>query len=631
MKHVLVQALTEDLPKVSIALAEVGVFAPDPRSAGKEHFPIIPGTKYRELFKQAQSRIEKVGHILPIPPAPTLHSTRVIEESELERLNTWLGDIWATASSYEEKFRRITEEERLIGVREGALDNFANLNVDLGLLHSQNQFINLFVGTVPTRNIQRLEESLGLAKYMLYTFHESGSAANVIIVGMRSSDDNELQPVLQAAAFQPLTIPQDLRSQPEKIRTEINSHRQSLAQERQTIRNQLNSWSESLKQDLNDAQRTLMLAEPFVKMDTSMRSAGSLGTATGWVPVAEVTRLETTLNERLSNPFVFTVREPTHKELSVVPTLMQPNKLLSPFQDVIKQYGVPRYGEVDPTWIFAITFVFMFGVMFGDVGQGAVFALLGWLFRGALGHYVRLVVPLGLSSVFFGFMYGSVFGYEDVFIHHIWVSPLHNPTYMLAAGVFWGVAFIAMVSAVSIYNHIEEGEVMEALMGHHGVASLVLYFAVVWGIVAIANGGTFGIIPQYVAILAASAISAHVWHEMHDSSAIEKIMVVIVGLMEIFMGYISNTLSFLRVAAFSVNHAALAMSVFAIAYAVGNTQTTGHWVTVVLGNIFIMVLEGAIVGIQTLRLEYYEGFSRYYNGDGLEYKPIALNIIKATA
>jgi V/A-type H+-transporting ATPase subunit I len=276
--------------------------------------------------------------------------------------------------------------------------------------------------------------------------------------------------------------------------------------------------------------------------------------------------------------------------------------------------------------MFAITFVFMFGVMFGDVGQGAVFVFLSWLFRKSLGHYIRLTVPLGLSSIFFGFMYGSVFGFEDVIINHIWVSPLHSPTYMLAAGVFWGVAFITMVSMVAIYNHYIEGEIMEAVSGHHGIMSLVLYLSIVWGLVEIANGGEFGTIPKYLAILALSAIAAHTWHEMHDSSVIERIMVVIVGFLEIFMGYISNTLSFLRVAAFSVNHAALAMSVFAIAYAVGNTQTTGHWITVVLGNVFIMVLEGAIVAIQTLRLEYYEGFSRYYNGDGLEYQPIKLNL-----
>lgn len=631
MKHVLVQALTEDLPRISLSLAEVGVFDPDVRSAGKDVFPIVPGERYRDLFKQAQSRIEKIGRLLPMPPLPKVSGVRVVEESELERLNSWLGEIWATASSYEERLRKLAEDERVINLREGTLENFANLNVDLGQLHSESRFLGLFVGTVPTNNVQQLEEAMKLAGHMLYAFRESGGTTSVIIVGLRSGKEDELHSVLQAAAYQPLSIPPDLRNQPDKIREEISAHRAAMAEERKQIKVQMEHWANSLSHDFVDAQRSLVLAEPFVRMDTSMRSAGSLGTATGWVPVHAITELEEKLVKEITNPFLFTTRDPTHKEQHLVPTLMRPNYLLAPFQDVIKQYGVPRYGEVDPSVLFAVTFVLMFGGMFGDVGQGAIIAGVGLLFRKALGHFVRLVLPMGLSSMFFGFMYGSVFGYENVFIHHIWVSPLHDTSYMLAVGIFWGVAFITMASALSIYNHINEGEMTEAILGHHGVMSLVLYLAVVFGLFQIATQGSFGLIPQIVAVLAISAISAHAWHDMHDAPALEKVMVVIIGTMEIFMGYISNTLSFLRVAAFSVNHAALSLAIFAIAQAMDPNamnfyapHTNGYWITVVFGNIFILILEGAIVAIQTLRLEYYEGFSRYYSGDGREYQPIKL-------
>ena len=87
------------------------------------------------------------------------------------------------------------------------------------------------------------------------------------------------------------------------------------------------------------------------------------------------------------------------------------------------------------------------------------------------------------------------------------------------------------------------------------------------------------------------------------------------------MSYISNTLSFLRLAAFSLNHVALSIAIFTIA---SMLQSTGYWVTVVLGNLFILGLEGAIVGIQTLRLEYYEGFSRFFDGDGRVFRPLTL-------
>lgn len=77
----------------------------------------------------------------------------------------------------------------------------------------------------------------------------------------------------------------------------------------------------------------------------------------------------------------------------------------------------------------------------------------------------------------------------------------------------------------------------------------------------------------------------------------------------------------MRVAAFSINHVALALAVFTIADSLG---TTGRWITLVIGNLVILGLEGAIVAIQVLRLEYYEGFSRFYSGSGRAFQPLVL-------
>jgi len=111
------------------------------------------------------------------------------------------------------------------------------------------------------------------------------------------------------------------------------------------------------------------------------------------------------------------------------------------------------------------------------------------------------------------------------------------------------------------------------------------------------------------------------WEEAHATIG-EKIIIVLVETLETVVGNVSNTLSFLRVAAFSLNHVALMLAVFALAEMM---DTFGYWVMVVFGNIFILVLEGAIVTIQTLRLEYFEGFSRFYSGDGREFRPLLLN------
>jgi len=117
------------------------------------------------------------------------------------------------------------------------------------------------------------------------------------------------------------------------------------------------------------------------------------------------------------------------------------------------------------------------------------------------------------------------------------------------------------------------------------------------------------------------AMFTHSWQRNPGIATGERVLVALMESYEAVMGYISNTLSFLRLAAFSLNHVALSIAIFTVA---NMLHSTGYWVTVVIGNLFILGLEGAIVGIQTLRLEYYEGFSRFFSGDGRAFQPITL-------
>ncbi len=618
MKHVLLQVMTDDLPRVSLTLAEQILFDPDYRPLDEERFPTIPGADYRLLFNQATSRLEKVCRLIPLSSTGELPKARVIEESELSRLNDWLGDIWATGSSYEEKFRRLTDDSRLVDQLEAALDNFANLKLDLSLLQGDKQFLNLFIGMVPQGNVRQLEEALGLAKHLVYTFVVREGMANVVIVGPRGQAESELQSVLQAADFRALPIPPELHDQPDKIRNEIRDRRAHIVKRRRIAEQQMQSWADSIRRELEDARRVLAMAEPFVMLDTAMRSSGQLATVAGWVPARDLRRLEQALAERLANPFLLTVREPEREERPLVPTALERNPVLAPYETLIKQYGIPRYGEVDPTPLFALTFVLMFGMMFGDIGHGLVFAAAGWLARKKLGHFTQFVLLAGGAATTFGFLYGSLFGYH--ILHPLWIAPLSDPIYMLSVALMWGVGFLLTVSLISIHNRLVIGDRLGALFDNNGLVSVGLYLSVLGGVYRLHSGEGFGMSAGLAATACLLALMGYKWFEIKAPPG-ERALVVLIETLETITGYVSNTLSFLRVAAFSLNHVALAIAVFTLA---DMMDGTGHWITVVLGNVFIMVLEGAIVTIQALRLEYYEGFSRFYSGDGQEFKPLKL-------
>jgi len=157
---------------------------------------------------------------------------------------------------------------------------------------------------------------------------------------------------------------------------------------------------------------------------------------------------------------------------------------------------------------------------------------------------------------------------------------------------------------------------------NNGLVSVSLYVSILAGVFQLQQGGEFGLGATLVALGSLAALMAYKWKEIKAPPG-ERTLVVLIETLETITGYVSNTLSFLRVAAFSLNHVALAIAVFTLAEMM---DVTGHWITVILGNIFIMVLEGAIVTIQALRLEYYEGFSRFFSGDGQEFRPLRLRM-----
>ena len=189
---------------------------------------------------------------------------------------------------------------------------------------------------------------------------------------------------------------------------------------------------------------------------------------------------------------------------------------------------------------------------------------------------------------------------------------------MLAIAVAFGAGFIVFTLLVNAFNRGMAGRAGEALFDSGGLAGLAFYLGIL-GTVA----GQFGV-PDVVrpsALLAGlglAAIMAFKWHETRAALG-ERILVTFIETLEAAINLFSNTLSFMRVAAFSLNHVALALAVFALAQGLAGVS---HALALALGNAVIIVLEGGIVAIQALRLMYYEGFSRFFSGDGKAFAPL---------
>lgn len=619
MKHLRLLVLTEDLPQASLALAETESFHPDSRPPDESQLSELPARDYRDTYNQARSRLDKIIKLIEVTAVPEIREVRVVEAAELGQLNDWLGQIWQKASRFEEDLRRLEDQDRLVREQEAALANFQHLNIDLGMLRSKTRFLDFYVGIVPRENLRQLQGAVALADHLLHLYMQRGENAHVVIVGPTGTKEAQLSAVLNAAGFQPIPIPESLDQEPAQMSSELEAQRNHIRTQRETVLQRLYEWSHGFEERLVEARQALLLAEPLVTLDPSLRSIGHLAHLAGWAPAGEVDALGARLRQTLIHPFELQSRNPRPDERKLVPTVPVRSPLLQPFALLVKQYGIPEYGEVDPTPLFAVTFLLMFGSMFGDLGQGAVIAALAWRFRAKLGRFWLFGAMAGASSMVFGLLYGSLFGYEHL-LPALWMSPLHDPILMLKIALGYGVIFLAIACLLSIYNRVVIRNWTGALFGQHGLMNLTFYLALVWGGLNLGSQGGFGGLPITLILASLGALAWYNWNHLQAPVG-EKVLVVFIETLETIIGYVSNTLSFLRMAAFSLNHVALSIAVFTLANMMG---TFGHIVTVILGNVFVLVLEGGIVMIQVMRLQYFEGFSRYFSGDGHEFAPLKL-------
>ena len=329
------------------------------------------------------------------------------------------------------------------------------------------------------------------------------------------------------------------------------------------------------------------------------------------------------------------------------PTKLKNPKLFKPFEMYIKMYGLPAYNEIDPTWFVAITYSFIFGAMFGDVGQGLVLFLGGLvLYRTKHMDLAGIISCAGVFSVFFGFMYGSFFGFEDI-LKAVWLKPMSkmmdvplvgklNAVFVVAIG--FGMFIILICMIFNIINSVRRKDTEKTWFDSNAVAGLVFYGSIVLTIGLFISGkklpATAVLVIMFGVPLILMFLKEPLTNLVEKKSEIfpeQKGMFFVQSFFELFevlLSYLSNTLSFLRIGAFAVSHAAMMEVVLMLAGATNGGSP--NWVVVVLGNIFVCAMEGLIVGIQVLRLEYYEIFSRFYSGNGREFQPF-MKAIKKTS
>ena len=362
----------------------------------------------------------------------------------------------------------------------------------------------------------------------------------------------------------------------------------------------------------------------------------------GWIPTANEKQLKSRLKKIRSVELDFSNAK---DELDKNPPVKLKNCFFAkPFEFYTDMYGVPEYNEVDPTFFIAITYTVIFGIMFADLGQGFCLTIAGILMwklkKMAIG---KILLPCGISAMIFGTIFGSVFGFEHVLDpmfrlfgfeeKPIEVMASENINTIILGAIGIGVFLLLIAMFINVYTLLRRKDVGRALFGTSGVSGIIFYGALVFGLAAEIFLGIHVmtlpyilglIVLPFLLIFFAEPLADLVNGEEHwqPESWGGYIVENLFESIEVLLGYVTNTMSFLRVGAFVLVHAGMMLVVFVLAETVGGA---GYWVVVVIGNALVMVLEALLVAIQVLRLEYYEMFSRFYSGEGKPFEPVNVN------
>ena len=515
--------------------------------------------------------------------------------------------------------------------------SYFDREVDFTILNSLH-YIKYEVGLLSRENrlhIRRNYENISALVFQVGEVEESKE--DLYIVFYLEDLEEETHKLLKSLNWHRIQIDGELREGIESCKLENEKKLEILKRQISVLEKDIFETKSDLISKLSKIYSRMKLELRILELREHLLMGNNVFVLDAWIRARDYKQLE----ERIANitdKYVLMARKPSELGDEVLPpTLLKNNRLVRPFEMIVKLYGLPSYYEIDPTPFLAITFCLMFGIMFGDIGQGFVYFLAGFLIAEKIPVASGILKRLGMSSMIFGVVYGSVFGLEEIPILSdialVHGGPLNRTNIMpvLIAGIVFGVGVLSISFFIGIINALRRKDMESAFFGKNGIAGYIFFIGLMSTVLSIV-----GILPLPVIVpilimilmLLIMVFKEPLIHLIEGSRPLIKgdkgsyyIESGFEGV-ETILSTLSNSISFIRVGAFALNHAGLFMAFKVMAEMVPGMAT--KLMILILGNVLILTLEGLVVFIQGLRLQYYEMFSKYFDGDGIAYNPLKI-------
>jgi V/A-type H+-transporting ATPase subunit I len=443
------------------------------------------------------------------------------------------------------------------------------------------------------------------------------------------------------------------------LKTELQNRLFNLDEQNLAIKNKIKERILKDESQMRQIWSNLKLQELLGQIGSNFSRTRNTTLFSGWVIASEAELVEKTIREASNNSCVIEWTEAEEMPREQVPVAVEDVKILRPFQKLVDNYSVPEYGTINPTPFVALSYMAMFGLMFADAVQGLIIFLIGMIgtryFKNRQiekqplisGDMYNLFIYLGLASFVSGVIFGSYFGFplfkplwfnyhEAVVGHEVTGRNVYS---ILKITIWFGIIIIGLGLVLNWINLIRKKDYFHLVMDKNGLIGGTVFGGGVYAAFYFVGTG-YKSLPStlflllffgFPLLLLLGKIPLGRYLKKKRGETVERksiaalimdvVLEWIVEVLEIFSGFLANTLSFMRVAGLGIAHVSLMTAFMQMAEMTG---AVGSVFILILGNALVIALEGLSAGIQALRLNYYEFFTKYFTGRGLSYNPITL-------
>lgn len=554
---------------------------------------------------------------------------------------------------------KLGEEKVRLEPEKKVLESLSKLNIKSSWL-GDSRFLYLASGMITPEDLDKLEAILEKENHE-YVLKEAANGERIAMLLLTPKQYKQnIDKILAGLDFQRFLI--DANTSVDSLK-DVKKRLDEIEKESKRLEKELSADKVKYTDKILGLKEVIQLEKEISDANNYMAKTRRVYVLEGWVPENKTATLTEKIKEITNGCSVVKISKPRKGE--TVPTKLDNPKIFRPFEVLIETFGMPSYKEMDPTILFAITFPLFYGLMFGDVGHGLMLVLLGLVARKiaktsqgtkSLG---TIVLTCGLFAVLFGFIYGEAFGMgpeaqlkftEKVFgegkefkipsiyaqdegEHHPGfpkVNPMENPIGFLAIAILVGSVHITLGLVMNLANRIMQKDYMGAIAGP--VPKLWLFLGAVYLFTTYWTdfgkwGANLGLVIFLIPVPLVLILLEGVIHHLPHFHAKDLPANLGQGAFEVFdtvLIFLSNSISYSRIFALALVHGGLFLALFSIAdqlIAIPSVGWIAWFIVVLIGTVGVLALESIIVFLHSLRLHYYEWFTKFYGADGIKYSP----------